>query len=494
MKSVLCIGSGSQDSDKQAKIIALKNKIEYKGLLSNYISDPIGCFHTSLYDLNLNNLIDQGKKFNKVIFLDQDVSEYHNEHDFYESQRICKLLEPHTQVQFVNQSHNNQLIDLLKENKSFCIMPFVAATFEKNISTCCWTTKDLTRKGNFNFYTNEEFKNLRKDVLENKMPSICSNCHDLEEQGIVSFRQTHTIEWSYKLGWNTLEKVKPNLVHYVMRPGNECNLMCRTCDPERSNLLDKEFFKIGIANKKHGLIQYNHYDVIDYDKVRYVSVLGGESTIDKNFIRFLKKCVENNTTQFDMHISTNAVVITDEFLELVDKFQNFEFSLSLDGFGKVNEYIRWPSKWEKVQANMKMIYKKFTNKVNFLITVSIYNILNLHTLLQYIQETFPNVKVILMYNVDNKYGEILPSWKFPNKKLVKDELQKIKSLHIYHEQELVHSKIDGIERMLDKVDFDKQELENFFYYNDLLDSNRKIKLQDYIPELEECRKLITKQT
>jgi hypothetical protein len=48
--------------------------------------------------------------------------------------------------------------------------------------------------------------------------------------------------------------------------------------------------------------------------------------------------------------------------------------------------------------------------------------------------------------------------------------------------------------MLDKVDFDKQELENFFYYNDLLDSNRKIKLQDYIPELEECRKLITKQT
>jgi hypothetical protein len=143
---------------------------------------------------------------------------------------------------------------------------------------------------------------------------------------------------------------------------------------------------------------------------------------------------------------------------------------------------------------MKIIFEKFTHKVNFLITVSIYNILNLHTLLKYIQETFPNVKVILMYNVDNKYGEILPSWKFPNKKLVKDVLQRIKSLPIYHEQELVHSKIDGIENMLDKVDFDQQELENFFYYNDLLDSNRKIKLQDYIPELEKCRKLITKQT
>jgi hypothetical protein len=53
--------------------------------------------------------------------------------------------------------------------------------------------------------------------------------------------------------------------------------------------------------------------------------------------------------------------------------------------------------------------------------------------------------------------------------------------------------IDFIEKETLESEVDIGALEKFFNYNDALDKNRNIFLKDYIPELEECRKLITKQ-
>jgi hypothetical protein len=50
--------------------------------------------------------------------------------------------------------------------------------------------------------------------------------------------------------------------------------------------------------------------------------------------------------------------------------------------------------------------------------------------------------------------------------------------------------------LLDKVassDVDLVALKEFFSYNDKLDKSRNVALDDYIPELETCRALITKQ-
>ena len=55
------------------------------------------------------------------------------------------------------------------------------------------------------------------------------------------------------------------------------------------------------------------------------------------------------------------------------------------------------------------------------------------------------------------------------------------------------SKVDYYINEIIKAPLNIEDLEKFFEYNDVLDKSRNILLKDYIPELEECRKLITKQ-
>jgi hypothetical protein len=55
------------------------------------------------------------------------------------------------------------------------------------------------------------------------------------------------------------------------------------------------------------------------------------------------------------------------------------------------------------------------------------------------------------------------------------------------------NKIICIGNELAGSDMDLVALKEFFSYNDKLDKLRNVALNDYIPELETCRALITKQ-
>ena len=85
-------------------------------------------------------------------------------------------------------------------------------------------------------------------------------------------------------------------------------------------------------------------------------------------------------------------------------------------------------------------------------------------------------------------------YQFPDKETVLKKLKGITTLDVYLNDFTVQSKIDElIDYFETKHTVDLPKLQEFFNYNDKLDTSRNIKLIDYIPELEECRKYLTKQ-
>ena len=80
---------------------------------------------------------------------------------------------------------------------------------------------------------------------------------------------------------------------------------------------------------------------------------------------------------------------------------------------------------------------------------------------------------------------------FPNKEIVLNDLNLLTKTNSYVVDNSFKSKVDYYINEMSKLEINIETLVSFFEYNDALDKSRNIKLQDYIPELEECRKYIT---
>ena len=65
---------------------------------------------------------------------------------------------------------------------------------------------------------------------------------------------------------------------------------------------------------------------------------------------------------------------------------------SIDGYKEVQEYIRYPSKWEDIENNMIKLLKNRRKNIYFAFSpvVQVYNILNLPSLLNWIDKLQTN--------------------------------------------------------------------------------------------------------
>ena len=490
---IICIGNGGNEANQLTNAIANDKKIPYYGFLNAQTAINNGCYHTSIYDITAQQLIDSvtGIKNLKIIMLDQDESYYNNSNEFYSTIDLGQAFVGLADVEFINISWTNPFRQIVNNNKSFCILPFINERLSRNKNDrthCCWQKTFL--EPYTDFYTNSDSINMRQKMVNGDKIDLCQVCYNLEEYGGMSPRQTTTIDWTYKLKYKSIQEVIDNtkLLNYEIQVGNKCNLMCRMCDPHSSNLIANEYFKIGLAQTNLKTISSNDFDLIDIDTVRQVQVAGGEPSISKDFYDFLKRCIQANKTDLEIFISTNAVSITKEFISLIKHFSNIKISISIDAVGDINKYLRWPNNWQKFTKNIEKLksalpsYNYYFNTV-----VSIYNISQLYHVFEYLETNFPtsNYSMNILEN-----PTIQQPWNFPDKALALANLTKIKNLQTYKKNQIFKSKIDGIINRMEKSCFDPELLAQFFEFNDKLDKSRHVKLVDYIPELDACRKYL----
>ena len=380
----------------------------------------------------------------------------------------------------------------LKENRAFCILPFIHLHVNENndVKPCCLGGLNGITKytKDFDFNNNQQLEEIRQKMLAGDRVDACSECYNLDDAGTYSSRVLETEDWSKKLGYETYEDVKTDLIYYDIRNDNLCNLSCRMCNPQFSSQLEKEYKRLGWTVKVHPK-SFSFSNAVDLSTVQKIYVAGGEPSLMPGFREFLNRAIQAGRTDIEIRMNTNATNLNKEYRELLKHFNNVHIVVSLDGYDEINKYIRWPADWQSLIENVHGLYE-ITSHISFNVTVGIWNISNLSRLVNFLEKEFSNIATVLLNKI--YVPDRLVFTTFPNKDLALQDLELLKNSKFYN-QFLFKSKVDYYINELQHSELNLSALEDFFKFNDSLDQSRNVKLIDYIPELEACRSYITKQ-
>jgi sulfatase maturation enzyme AslB (radical SAM superfamily) len=500
-QKILCIGSNNLDTDQKTTELALLDNAINRGLIaSTDLTIQSGYYHTSLVDLSVGSIIKLANKFNKVIFLDQPLSEWSHENLFNATYNLITELDKlGIDIKYKDNENIKNIFywdNLVVENKSFCIHPWILLIEENGKHVLCPRSAkkvtDLPLK-EIDWKNNNEYQSIRQNMPDGKtMHDRCTVCYDYESKGIESYRQFETKEWANRLHLNSVDDLK-NITSphfYDIRLSNKCNLMCRSCNPSFSNLIAKEAKKFNISYsgpKNYNYSGLDHIDIHTLTPKTRVYLTGGEPTVMTEVYEWMQKCVDAGQVNFDFTLGTNGQRLNTKFLNLTKHFTNMNFSVSLDGYGCVNDYWRWGSDFNTIIENMHLL-KKQGHNININCVPGIYNVTNLHLLLEFLDQEFPMTTIYMQYN----YRTSQSAFNHPNAKLVVESMERCKQTAVYYS----HGKsnkttIDSLYDYYSKdPNCDLTSLREFFEYNDKLDQVRNVRLVDYIPELEACRKYL----
>jgi MoaA/NifB/PqqE/SkfB family radical SAM enzyme len=172
---------------------------------------------------------------------------------------------------------------------------------------------------------------------------------------------------------------------------NLCNLACVHCSSFFSSKWYAEDVKAGRVKKSGVLENSFSFDLWDMSHVTELKIIGGEPFMEQpQFINLLRQL---DLSKVSIQICTNGTIMpNDELRELIVKCKNVYLCVSLDGLESTNDWYRWPSKFDKVIANMLQYeewWQDFKN-VHFIVhhVINAVNIIELKKFVEYMQDVF----------------------------------------------------------------------------------------------------------
>ena len=481
---ILCLGNNYSHTDELTSALGLNH-----GLITDTsIELQDGYYHTSVLDLSLSEILDLAERFDSVVVLDQPIELWNHPNEFHTTYNIASQIG--NKVSWQNAVRKNQLQywkNLVTDNKSFCIFPFIELlTMNGHTTVCCRSSTPITDINKLeNFSTNNKYQEIRQSMIDGKkLPKHCNHCYKMEDKGIQSARQEETVEWAVKLNLKSIDDLKTitDPVYYEVRPSNTCNLMCRMCGPKFSSLIEREQKDLGLIPQEY-TESFSDFDIVQIENIIKLYVAGGEPTAMPEFYKFLRKCIDQKHTDFEFQVNTNAVKISKLLLELGSSFSNLEYIVSIDGYKLANDYTRWRSQWNPMIENIKKLQRN-GHTVSFNTTLSLYTIFDYTDLVEFLDKEFPGCFI------HGQFAENIWPFVFTYSSEQLSKLERIKNTNIYKNNALFESFIDGVINFAKSSKLDQPKLRKFFSYNNQLDKSRNSCLNNYIPELEHLRTLI----
>lgn len=307
---------------------------------------------------------------------------------------------------------------------TFCPIPWIfqAARANGDLRVCCQANvtknRGVIRHTNGNAYNAgiddldearnaELMREMRLNMLNGVWNSECGRCLSEEQSGLNSRRQYEQEQWNYTIDQarnetledGSIDVNKTPVKYYDLRFGNFCNLKCRMCGPTDSNawyddwikLTGSNFFKetsgdveIKEVNGKLCASDYdwpNHEPFWEYlekhiNNIRHIYFAGGEPMLIDRHYDFLQKCIDqDNAKDIIIEYNTNMSTLPPRVAKLWEQFKQVRVGASIDGYGKVIEYQRYPAKWDKIYKNLKSLDSMPSNVIGWLaFTVTAYNV------------------------------------------------------------------------------------------------------------------------
>jgi pyruvate-formate lyase-activating enzyme len=500
-KKILCIGNETSNTDHLVSALAANDQTTNHGLITGdtyRLKDP-GYYHTTIVDVAPGSIVvDLAPHFDLILMLDQGIDDYPHWKSFVNTFRLMIDLEKKQfKTDFRNNKNNKTIIywhDLFKSNKSLCALPFINLINDYGSAVMCMKCPDpVTQIDSItDWSTDPAFAPIRNNMLAGlRMPDKCNICYEREELSGESARQFESLEWVMDLRLTNkldLKNVKYP-VSYEIRPSNKCNIMCRMCDDKHSHLIEEENKKLGIpVTTDIWRFQDFPYDKINFDTAKRIYWAGGEPTIFPEFYEFLRRCIKQNQVDFDLNIGTNAQKLSDRLMDLLKQFPRVTFSVSIDGYKKMNDYIRWGSNFDTIVDNCHRVQEQ-GHVLSFQTVISLYNATRVHKIYEFYDREFPGCNTLVQPAGDTSTS--LGPWHNPLRKQVLESMYRCRETKVYYNSgRNTNHLVDEIIDRFENYDCDFDLLAAFFKYNDQLDQARGSRLGDYIPELEQARALL----
>lgn len=250
------------------------------------------------------------------------------------------------------------------KSPTFCVLPYH-----------CWETSGQTLENIHccRWQPGTDAESVREAIAQGQRHAACQSCWAAEDQGVTSEREIHnrTLDWIMDTDIETLcdrALAGDRTIHMIkLYTSNICNGTCVTCGPHSSTAWQE---------LSGWPIHYEQQDTMDLDwtSVRYLSLVGGEPLLERRNWRLLEKIAAAGNTDLFVTIVTNGnATISQANLELLGRFTNLNFCLSVDGVGPVFDYMRYPLKWDTLLTTLDRL-RTVTGNISLSTMVSNINI------------------------------------------------------------------------------------------------------------------------
>ena len=390
------------------------------------------------------------------------------------------------------------------------------------VKLCCVaedpTVKDTGRhmtvkdKNLSELWNDPYMQDVRRRMLEGKYVKDCGQCYRKERRGEFSFRQR--VNQGQQL--HDPQIVVKDLPHYLdIRFGNLCNLKCRMCTGIYSKKFGEELEAIADKDEQFRLLAPDSAKSYTFDWyenpnfwedlknympfVKLIYLTGGEPTLVQGNYDFLQQLIDKGFAEnISLVFNTNVTNFQQRFLDTINQFKKVTLNLSIDGVEGVQEYIRYPSKWNHIQNNMSLLMDKVrVSQTHFHLvftpTVSILNVANFKSFIEWaynfalnnttsnsdwdMQPIFlhgPQFQDMIYATTDYRYFALDKLHKVD-----KNALAYFNNLHRFYD-EVVETLQNKFENEPESIMF-RQQLHK---WNTSIDNSGGIKINDYIPYSE----------
>jgi len=397
---------------------------------------------------------------------------------------------------------------------------------------CCYASENITKddgyhhhnlangEGIFDCWNNEYMRSVRKKMLNGEQVPACRRCYDKEAQGLASKRDTNQFDLYKSITVDGQTSMKPG--HIELHFGNVCNLSCKMCSQVYSHKIGEELLKIGEDDKSFlqwlktegGVVNnwtaelgavYDWFkdtttkkDIFEFvsKNVDGLTIIGGEPTAIKEFYELLDFCHNEGTLKSkSMTLTTNLTNTNPKMVNWLKSMKRFEIYGSIDGIGDVNDYIRYPSKWDTIERSLDF-YTELVKQHNNgkLIIGPTFQSLNIHGLVNFISyfENYGDTKGLELEFwwsgiVEGPricdYRTLPDSYKIKVASDLENQLGVLKN-EMHKNQ--VKSHINVLRTRNDNtLPFKREIMKSFVKYNDIQDKHRNTKTwRNLLPVLE----------
>lgn len=389
-------------------------------------------------------------------------------------------------------------------SKKFCSAPWFAVRtrWDGKFTPCCeFLPEKSVFKGRRDYnlkdssldeWMSSEYLQYIKKSLDNDQPlPECEICWAKEANGILSSRevindgvtdnQGKNLENTWVKSFLKSSDYKSyRLLYADVKLNNTCNFSCAMCDPRSSSRIfsrwnnDKESWVVKEVENREpnyfsNIIQtyqsqrgYQHLKDILEQPLIHLKILGGEPLLDKELFNILTVLPQQKKQKISLHFITNGSQNIVAATKSLGDFKSISFSVSLEGVGAVQDYIRSGSEWNLIEQNL-LEAKQQGITVSVHHTIQAMSLLGIGSLIEWCKSNSLEISFGIL-----QYPEYLSIAVLPDRirKIVKTQVKS---------QEIID--------LVDSVPDRSNSFLKFWDYVNWYEQNHDIKLQELFPDL-----------